>query len=329
MLLFYPIIFGFLPTWPLLIWQRRGWESVFEAGTCVGQDSILLPRRDNENEYVNKGALQIPNLRTYIQKHPGWIQRPKTQYFSHPRPALCSQDQKAPHITLSSSSFNWLTLLTKNRTNYVLSPKPTQLIQLNEVSDREQQGLGASNQLLPTECAPLVRDKARRSSAISKKLCSKLFWRTCASLESECNAQNYITLQALNMTSHHLPWSTKNWIALQFFFLSETSNNPFWFITIHITQSGLGTVYESRSSLILLTLEHSVTRSFQFRCTCLVMYQSVANLWGRGWLGVAGLQLCPPNRNFKNRFCMHDIKHCVRSTLQPKSAIAIFLLPIH
>lgn len=83
--------------------------------------------------------------------------------------------------------------------------------------------------------------------------------------------------------------------------------------------------------LILFILEHSVTRSFQFRCTCLVLYQSVANLWGRGWgEGVAGLQPRPPNQNFKNKFCMcEDIKHCVWSTLQPKSATAISHLPVH
>jgi hypothetical protein len=100
--------------------------------------------------------------------------------------------------------------------NYVLNPKPTQLIWLNEGSDWEQQG--ASNQLLPTECTPLVHDKARWSSAISKKLCSELFWRTYAYLESECHAQNYITLQTLHMTSHHLLWNTRNCIALHLFF---------------------------------------------------------------------------------------------------------------
>jgi hypothetical protein len=151
-------------------------------------------------------------------------------------------------------------------------------------------------------------------------MCSKLFWRAYASLESECNAQNYIILQTLHTTSHNLLWSTKTGLQCSFCFFwvkhqiilvyhnpyySDWTRNNLW---ITVFSYFIHTAAFSNEVILVLLyflgnswseVKRTTGNRTRWRrfvdalcplrdnrnwwwwwCTCLLMYQSVANLWG-------------------------------------------------
>lgn len=138
--------------------------------------------------------------------------------------------------------------MTKNRINYVLNIKPSQLIQLNEVWDEKQQGLGLETNYFPLNVLHLFVIKPDAVQFIRKCVPSYSEGHT---LLSKVHTMHKTTLLFKHYTRLPLPpVKYKKLDCAAIFILSETSNNPFWFITIHITQSGTETVYESLSYFI-------------------------------------------------------------------------------
>jgi hypothetical protein len=118
--------------------------------------------------------------------------------------------------------------MTKNRMNYVLNPKPTQLIRLNEVSDGGRQGLGLQTNYFPLNVLHLFviePDEAMklvRNCVPSNSEGHTLLWKVNAMHRTILLFKHYTQLLTISCEVQKIGLHCS-----VFFFLSETSNNPF------------------------------------------------------------------------------------------------------
>jgi hypothetical protein len=87
--------------------------------------------------------------------------------------------------------------------NYVLKLKPSRLIQLNEVSDGEQQGLELQTNYFPLNVLHLFVIKPHEAVQLLRKCVPSYSEEHALLWKVHANAQNYTTLQTLHTTSHH------------------------------------------------------------------------------------------------------------------------------